>query len=132
MFEYNKMLEFPVKIKNKNSRLANIVATQYGGPDCKCLSIRQWRVFFDILELSQKRVCRDITPTNPQSCIQELLKEQEGLLMQLCLYSLLLVRTVAEFLNLLLISRQVFFESIRYFYEVPAIWLLLFFSQLWS
>lgn len=55
MFEYNKMLEFPVKIKNKNSRLANIVATQYGGPDCKCLSIRQWRVFFDILELSQKK-----------------------------------------------------------------------------
>ncbi len=38
MFEYNKMLEFPVKIKNKNSRLANIVATQYGGPNCKCLS----------------------------------------------------------------------------------------------
>lgn len=33
MFEYNKMLEFPVRIKNKNSRLANIVATQYGGPN---------------------------------------------------------------------------------------------------
>lgn len=33
MFAYNKMLEFPIKIKNKNSRLANIVATQYGGPN---------------------------------------------------------------------------------------------------
>ena len=32
MFSYNKFLEFPIKIKNKNSRLANIVATQYGGP----------------------------------------------------------------------------------------------------
>lgn len=33
MFSYNKFLEFPVKIRNKNTRLANIVATQYGGPN---------------------------------------------------------------------------------------------------
>ena len=33
MFSYNKFLEFPIKIKNKNPRLANIVATQYGGPN---------------------------------------------------------------------------------------------------
>ncbi|MCH5212546.1 MAG: manganese catalase family protein [Oscillospiraceae bacterium] len=33
MFKYNKFLEFPVNIKNKNTRLANIVATQYGGPN---------------------------------------------------------------------------------------------------
>ena len=32
MFSYNKFLEFPVNIKTKNTRLANIVATQYGGP----------------------------------------------------------------------------------------------------
>jgi len=38
MFEYSKMLEFPVKIKNKNPRLANIIITQYGGPYCNCLS----------------------------------------------------------------------------------------------
>lgn len=31
MFSYNKFLEFPVNIKKKNTRLANIVATQYGG-----------------------------------------------------------------------------------------------------
>ena len=31
MFSYNKFLEFPVNIKTKNTRLANIVATQYGG-----------------------------------------------------------------------------------------------------
>ena len=36
MFKYNKFLEFPVNIKNKNSRLANIVATQYGGPYSFC------------------------------------------------------------------------------------------------
>lgn len=32
MFEYQKYLQYPVKIKNKNPRLANIVVTQYGGP----------------------------------------------------------------------------------------------------
>ena len=31
MFSYNKFLEYPINIKNKNTRLANIVATQYGG-----------------------------------------------------------------------------------------------------
>ena len=38
MFKYNKFLEYPVKIKNRNPKLANIIITQYGGPDCKCLS----------------------------------------------------------------------------------------------
>ena len=33
MFSYNKFLEYPINIKNKNTRLANIVATQYGGPN---------------------------------------------------------------------------------------------------
>ena len=39
MFSYNKFLEFPVNIKTKNTRLANIVATQYGGPYSKCLGM---------------------------------------------------------------------------------------------
>ena len=33
MFEYNKFLEFPIKVKNPNPRLANIIITQYGGPN---------------------------------------------------------------------------------------------------
>ena len=33
MFSYNKFLEFPIKIKNPNPRLATIIATQYGGPN---------------------------------------------------------------------------------------------------
>ena len=33
MFSYCKMLEYPIKIKNPNPRLANIVITQYGGPN---------------------------------------------------------------------------------------------------
>lgn len=38
MFSYNKFLEFPIKIKNPNPRLANIIITQYGGADGNCLS----------------------------------------------------------------------------------------------
>lgn len=33
MFSYEKMLQYPIKIKNPNPRLAKIIITQYGGPD---------------------------------------------------------------------------------------------------
>lgn len=33
MFSYKKFLEYPIKIKNTNPRLANIIVTQYGGPN---------------------------------------------------------------------------------------------------
>ena len=31
MISYKKFLEYPIKIKNTNPRLANIIVTQYGG-----------------------------------------------------------------------------------------------------
>jgi spore coat protein JC len=33
MWQYEKKLEFPVKIKNPNPKMAKIIITQYGGPD---------------------------------------------------------------------------------------------------
>ena len=33
MFVYEKRLQYPVKIKNTNPRLAAIIISQYGGPD---------------------------------------------------------------------------------------------------
>ena len=33
MWNYEKQLQYPVKIKNTNPRLASIIITQYGGPD---------------------------------------------------------------------------------------------------
>ena len=33
MFIYNKKLQYPVKIEKPNPRLANIIISQYGGPD---------------------------------------------------------------------------------------------------
>ena len=33
MFMYEKKLQFPVKIKNPDPRAAQIIISQYGGPD---------------------------------------------------------------------------------------------------
>ena len=33
MFLYQKKLQYPVKIKRPNPRLASIIISQYGGPD---------------------------------------------------------------------------------------------------
>ena len=35
MFMYEKKLQYPVNIKNPNPKLAQIIITQYGGPDCE-------------------------------------------------------------------------------------------------
>jgi len=33
MWQYEKKLQFPVNIKNPNPKLAQVIITQYGGPD---------------------------------------------------------------------------------------------------
>ena len=33
MFQYNKKLQYPVKIARPNPRLAAMIISQYGGPD---------------------------------------------------------------------------------------------------
>lgn len=33
MFEYQKKLQYPVRIKNTNPKLASVIISQYGGPD---------------------------------------------------------------------------------------------------
>lgn len=33
MFQYEKKLQYPVKIRRPNPQLAKIIITQYGGPD---------------------------------------------------------------------------------------------------
>ncbi len=38
MWKYEKKLLYPVKVKNRNPRLAQIILSQYGGAYCKCLS----------------------------------------------------------------------------------------------
>ena len=33
MFVYEKKLQYPVKVKNTNPKLASVIISQYGGPD---------------------------------------------------------------------------------------------------
>lgn len=33
MFVYEKKLQYPIKIKNPNPKIAQIISSQYGGPD---------------------------------------------------------------------------------------------------
>lgn len=33
MFSYSKLLEYPICIRKPNPRLANVIITQYGGPN---------------------------------------------------------------------------------------------------
>ena len=33
MFVYEKRLQYPIRIKNTNPRLASLIISQYGGPD---------------------------------------------------------------------------------------------------
>ena len=40
MFVYQKKLQYPVRIKNTNPKLAALIISQYGGPECKRL---QWQ-----------------------------------------------------------------------------------------
>lgn len=48
MFSYEKMLQYPVNIKNPNPKYAQIVLEQYGGPDGELgASLRYLSAFFD-------------------------------------------------------------------------------------
>ena len=38
MWEYEKRLQYPIKITNPNPKLAKLIITQYGGADGNCLS----------------------------------------------------------------------------------------------
>ena len=33
MWQYEKKLQYPIKVKNPNAKLAQVIISQYGGPD---------------------------------------------------------------------------------------------------
>ena len=40
MWTYDKRLEYPINIKCPNPRLAKFIISQYGGPDCELILLR--------------------------------------------------------------------------------------------
>jgi len=61
MWVYEKKLEYPVKIKKTNPRLAKVIITQYGGPDGElAASLRYLSQRFSMVTPQAKAVLNDI------------------------------------------------------------------------
>lgn len=53
MFVYEKKLQYPVKIKNPNPKLAAVIISQYGGPDTNRLRKRNVKFSFSLHSIWQ-------------------------------------------------------------------------------
>lgn len=61
MWTYNKVLQYPVNIKNPNPRLAKYIISQYGGPDGElAASLRYLSQRFGMPDQNAKAVLNDI------------------------------------------------------------------------
>ena len=61
MWMYDKKLEYPIKIKNPDPRLAKLIITQYGGPDGELgASIRYLSQRFSMITPQAKATLNDI------------------------------------------------------------------------
>ena len=67
MFVYEKKLEYPVRIQNTNPKLAQIIITQYGGPDGELgASLRYLSQRFSMPYACAKGTLTDIGKELPQ------------------------------------------------------------------
>ncbi len=61
MWIYEKKLEYPVKIKNPDPRMAKVIITQYGGPDGElAASIRYLSQRFSMVTPEARATLNDI------------------------------------------------------------------------
>ena len=61
MWNYYKQLEYPVKIKTPNPRLAKFIISQYGGPDGElAASLRYLSQRFGMPDQKSKAILNDI------------------------------------------------------------------------
>ena len=61
MWTYNKVLEYPINIKNRNPQLAKFIISQYGGPDGKLsASLRYLSQRFGMPDQTAKAILNDI------------------------------------------------------------------------
>ncbi len=67
MFSYDKFLQFPIRIKNVNPQLANIIVTQYGGPNGELgASLRYLSQRFSMPDDMTKGLLTDIGTSYPK------------------------------------------------------------------
>lgn len=61
MWTYNKVLEYPINIKNRNPQLAKFIISQYGGPDGELsASLRYLSQRFGMPDQTAKAILNDI------------------------------------------------------------------------
>ncbi len=61
MWTYNKVLEYPIRIKSPNPRLAKYIISQYGGPDGELgASLRYLSQRFGMPDKKSKAILNDI------------------------------------------------------------------------
>ena len=61
MWNYEKRLQYPVKITTPNAKLAQIIITQYGGPDGElAASLRYLSQRFGMPDQTSKAILSDI------------------------------------------------------------------------
>ena len=61
MWTYDKRLEYPIKIKNTNPKLAKVIISQYGGPDGEIgASLRYLSQRFGMPDQKSKAILNDI------------------------------------------------------------------------
>lgn len=61
MWLYQKKLEYPIRIKNTNPRLAKFIISQYGGPDGElAASLRYLSQRFGMPDQKSKAILNDI------------------------------------------------------------------------
>ena len=61
MWNYNKMLQYPIRIKESNPKLAKVIISQYGGPDGElAASLRYLSQRFGMPDQNAKAILNDI------------------------------------------------------------------------
>ena len=61
MWTYNKMLQYPINIKNRNPQMAKVIISQYGGPDGELgAALRYLSQRFGMPDQKSKAVLNDI------------------------------------------------------------------------
>ena len=61
MWSYNKTLQYPVKIKQKDPKLAKFIISQYGGPDGElAASLRYLSQRFGMPDQKAKAILNDV------------------------------------------------------------------------
>ena len=76
MWTYNKALEYPINIKNKNPRLAKFIISQYGGPDGElAASLRYLSQRFGMPDQKAKAILNDIRYRRTSTMMLSIVKD---------------------------------------------------------